>query len=152
MQNDALIKQIEAFTKPIADELNYELYYIEYVKENNEFYLRIYIDKEGGITLTDCENLSRKVSEIIDLKDPIKESYTLEVSSPGLNRALHTDEHFKKNIGKEVSIKLKNAVNGQKEVKGVLKESTNETIIVSNEKDVLIQKDTIESANREGEI
>lgn len=152
MQNDTLIKQIEAFTKPIADELNYELYYIEYVKENNEFYLRIYIDKEGGITLTDCENLSRKVSEIMDINDPIKESYILEVSSPGLNRVLHTDEHFKKNIGREVSIKLKKAIDGQKEIRGILKDCTSEIVIVSNEEDVLIKKPAIKSANIEGEI
>ena len=152
MQNDALIKQIEAFTKPIADELNYELYYIEYVKENSEFYLRIYIDKEGGISLQDCEKLSRRVSEIIDVEEPIKEAYFLEVSSPGLNRALHTNEHFKRFVGREVLIKLKSAIDGEKTISGKLTDCTEESIIVSNEKEIEIPKVKIKSANLDGEI
>ena len=152
MQNDALIKKVESFTKPIADELKYELYHIEYVKENGEFYLRIYIDKEGGISLEDCEKLSRRVSEIIDVEDPIKEAYFLEVSSPGLNRALHTNEHFKRFVGREVLIKLKSAIDGEKTISGKLTDCTEESIIVSNEKEIEIPKVKIKSANLDGEI
>ena len=97
MKKDILIEKIEELVKPIISELLYELYYVEYIKENGEFYLRIYIDKEEGrISLDDCEAVSRRVSEILDVEDPIKDAYYLEVSSPGLNRGLYTEEHFKK--------------------------------------------------------
>ena len=92
--------------KPIADELNYDIYHIEYVKENGEYYLRIYIEKDGGITLSDCEALSRRVSDLMDEKDPISEDlYFLEVSSPGLNRTLFTEDHYKRFVGREVMVK-----------------------------------------------
>ena len=91
MQNDALINTVLEFTKPIANDLNLLIYYIEYVKENKDYFLRIYIDKEeGSVSLNDCENLSRRVSEVLDDKDPIKDPYYLEVSTKGLNRQLHT--------------------------------------------------------------
>ena len=75
MKVDALIEKIYQLVRPVADELNYEIYHIEYVKENGEYYLRIYIDKDGGITLTDCEKLSRRVSDIMDEEDPIPVAY-----------------------------------------------------------------------------
>ncbi|MDD6796130.1 MAG: ribosome maturation factor RimP [Clostridiaceae bacterium] len=152
MNKDALIKQIETLVQPIADELNYELYYVEYVKEDGEFYLRIYIDKPEGISLTDCENLSRRVSDMLDAEDPIKDSYYLEVSSPGLNRGLYTDEHFKKFVGREVLVKLKSALNGAKSIKGILTEVDDESITVESEEKVKIVKEKIKSANLDGEI
>ena len=152
MNKDALIKQIETLVQPIADELNYELYYVEYVKEDGEFYLRIYIDKPEGISLTDCENLSRRVSDVLDVEDPIKDSYYLEVSSPGLNRGLYTDEHFKKFVGREVLVKLKSALNGAKSIKGILSEVYDESITVEGEEKVKIVKEKIKSANLDGEI
>lgn len=152
MNKDALIKQIETLVQPIADELNYELYYVEYVKEDGEFYLRIYIDKPEGISLTDCENLSRRVSDVLDVEDPIKDSYYLEVSSPGLNRGLYTDEHFKKFVGREVLVKLKSALNGAKSIKGILTEVDDESITVKGEEKVKIVKEKIKSANLDGEI
>lgn len=91
------------------------------IKENNEFYLRIYIDKEEGISLTDCEALSRRVSDVLDVEDPIDKAYYLEVSSPGLNRRLFTDEHFKKFVGREVLVKLNGNIEGKKIIKGLLK-------------------------------
>ena len=91
MKIDALVNEIYEMVNPIAEELNYDIYHIEYVKENGEFYLRIYIEKDGGITLSDCEALSRRVSDLMDEKDPIPEAYFLEVSSPGLNRTLLGD-------------------------------------------------------------
>ena len=154
MKVDSLLEKIYQLVRPIADELNYEIYHIEYVKENGEYYLRIYIDKEGGITLTDCEKLSRRVSEIMDEEDPIPVAYFLEVSSPGLNRGLFTDDHYKKQIGKEVLIRFVKSFEGKKSVKGILKEVNEESIIVEyeNEKVLNIPKDKIKSANLEGEI
>ena len=152
MKNDALVTQIYEMVKPIADELNYEIYHVEYVKENGEYYLRIYIEKEGGITLSDCEALSRRVSDLMDEKDPIPEAYFLEVSSPGLNRTLFTEDHYKRFVGREVMVKLAKAIDGKKSVKGILKEVNEENIIIEAETEISIPKEKIKSANIEGEI
>lgn len=152
MNNDMLIKKIQDLVLPIAEELNYELYYVEYVKENGEYYLRIYIDKNEGITLTDCEALSRRVSKILDEKDPIEDSYCLEVSSPGLNRGLYKEEHFKRFVEKQVLIKLTDSINDTKTISGVLKEVNEDSIVVSNDSDVTIPRVKIKSANLDGEI
>ena len=152
MKNDALVTQIYEMVKPIADELNYEIYHVEYVKENGEYYLRIYIEKEGGITLSDCEALSRRVSDLMDEKDPIAEAYFLEVSSPGLNRTLFTEAHYKRFVGREVMVKLAKAIDGKKSIKGILKEVNEENIIVESDTLISIPKEKIKSANIEGEI
>ena len=152
MKVDALIQTIDQLVRPIADELNYEIYHIEYVKENGEYYLRIYIDKDGGIALSDCEALSRRVSDVLDEKDPIATAYFLEVSSPGLNRGLFTDAHFEKQIGKEVLIRFIKSLDGRKNIKGVLKEVKEDAIIVEDKDLVTIPKDKIKSANLDGEI
>ena len=152
MKNDALVTQIYEMVKPISDELNYEIYHVEYVKENGEYYLRIYIEKEGGITLSDCEALSRRVSDLMDEKDPIPEAYFLEVSSPGLNRTLFTEAHYKRFVGREVMVKLTKAIDGKKSIKGILKEVNEENIIVETETLISIPKEKIKSANIEGEI
>lgn len=152
MKNDALVTQIHEMVKPISDELNYEIYHVEYVKENGEYYLRIYIEKEGGITLSDCEALSRRVSDLMDEKDPIPEAYFLEVSSPGLNRTLFTEAHYKRFVGREVMVKLTKAIDGKKSIKGILKEVNEENIIVEANTLISIPKEKIKSANIEGEI
>ena len=152
MKNDALVNEIYEMVKPIADELNYDIYHIEYVKENGEFYLRIYIEKDGGITLSDCEALSRRVSDLMDEKDPIKDPYFLEVSSPGLNRTLFTEEHYKRFIGREVMVRFTKSIDGKKNVKGILKEVNDDSIVVEAENLMNIPKDKIKSANIEGEI
>ena len=152
MKIDALVNQIYEMVKPIADELNYEIYHIEYVKENGEYYLRIYIEKDGGITLSDCEALSRRVSDVMDEKDPITEAYFLEVSSPGLNRTLFTEEHYNRFVGREVMVRFTKALDGKKNVKGILKEVNEDNIVVEAENLVTVPKDKIKSANIEGEI
>ena len=152
MKIDALINQIFELVKPIADELNYNIYHIEYVKENGEYYLRIYIEKDGGITLSDCEALSRRVSDVMDEKDPITEAYFLEVSSPGLNRTLFTEEHYNRFVGREVMVRFTKALDGKKNVKGILKEVNEDNIVVEAENLVTVPKDKIKSANIEGEI
>lgn len=152
MKNDALVNEIYEMVKPIADELNYDIYHVEYVKENGELYLRIYIEKDGGITLSDCEALSRRVSDLMDEKDPIKDPYFLEVSSPGLNRTLFTEEHYKRFIGREVMVKFTKSVDGKKNIKGILKEVNEESIVVEADQLINIPKDKIKSVNIEGEI
>lgn len=154
MKKDVLIEKIEDLVSPVFLEVSCRLYYVEYVKENGEFYLRIYIDKEEGrISLDDCEAVSRRVSEILDVEDPIKEAYYLEVSSPGLNRGLYNEEHFKRVLGKEVLVKLTSAINGAKNIKGILKDVSEDSIIIeAEEEEVKIPKDKIKAANLEGEI
>ncbi|MBE6049461.1 MAG: ribosome maturation factor RimP [Clostridium sp.] len=152
MNKDALIERIEVLVKPIADELGYELYYVEYVKENGEFYLRIYIDKPEGISLNDCEALSRRVSDMLDVEDPIKDAYYLEVSSPGLNRGLYKDSHFERYIGRDVFIKFNGSLSGMKNIKGVLKAVDADNIVVEGETELTIPKSKIKNANLDGEI
>ncbi len=152
MKVDALVEQIRAMVSPIAEELNYDIYHIEYVKENGEYYLRIYIEKEGGITLNDCEALSRRVSDLMDEKDPITDAYFLEVSSPGLNRTLFTDEHLKRFQGREVMVKLSKAIDGKKSIKGILKEANDDYIVIDVDGEIQIPREKIKSTNLEGEI
>lgn len=154
MKKDVLVEKIKGMVKPITEELQYNLYHVEYVKENGEFYLRIYIDKnEGSISLNDCEAVSRRVSEILDIEDPIEEAYFLEVSSPGLNRTLFTEEHFKMFIGREVLVRFTSAINGSKNVTGILESVEEDSITVSSEETtVKVPKSKIKSANLEGEI
>ena len=153
MKKDIVIEKIEELVRPITEDLKYELYHVEYVKENGDFYLRIYIDKEGGrISLDDCEAVSRRVSDLLDTEDPIKEAYYLEVSSPGLNRGLYKEEHFRRFIGKDVLVKLTSSINGSKSIKGILKEVLEDSIVVQAETEVKIPEDKIKSANLEGEI
>ena len=153
MKVDALINEIDQLVRPIAVELDYEIYYIEYVKESGEDYLRIYIEKpEGRIALSDCEAMSRRVSEVMDIKDPIKDPYFLEISSPGLNRGIYTEEHYNRYINSEIQVKLKNAINGKKNIKGILKEVKEDSIIIDAEGSIEIPKEKIKSANLEGEI
>jgi len=154
MKVDALLEKIYQLVRPVAEELNYEIYHIEYVKENGEYYLRIYIDKDGGITLTDCEKLSRRVSDIMDEEDPIPVAYFLEVSSPGLNRGLFTDDHYKKQIGKEVLIRFTKSFEGRKNVKGILREVNEDSVVVEYETEKLftIPKDKIKTAKNKDQL
>ncbi len=152
MKVNALVEQIAEIVKPIAEELSYDIYHIEYVKESGEYYLRIYIEKDGGVSLNDCEALSRRVSDVLDEKDPITDAYFLEVSSPGLNRTLFTNEHYTRFIGNEVLVKLAKAVEGTKTIKGILKENNESSITVEGAEEINIPKDKIKSVNLEGEI
>ena len=152
MKVNAFVEQIAEIVKPIAEELNYDIYHIEYVKESGEYYLRIYIEKDGGVSLNDCEALSRRVSDVLDEKDPITDAYFLEVSSPGLNRTLFTNEHYTRFIGNEVLVKLAKAVEGTKTIKGILKENNESSITVEGAEEINIPKDKIKFVNLEGEI
>ena len=152
MKVNALVEQIAEIVKPIAEELSYDIYHIEYVKESGEYYFRIYIEKDGGVSLNDCEALSRRVSDVLDEKDPITDAYFLEVSSPGLNRTLFTNEHYTRFIGNEVLVKLAKAVEGTKTIKGILKENNESSITVEGAEEINIPKDKIKSVNLEGEI
>lgn len=118
----------EALLMPILDEFGFELWDVEYVKEGSEYYLRAYIDKEGGITIDDCVDVSRKLSDKLDEDDFIDSEYILEVSSPGLGRTLKSDRDFSKSIGRDTDIKLYKPIDKVKEFEGILKAFDNDTI------------------------
>ena len=111
----------EELLLPIALKCGVEIYDIEYVKEGSDWYLRAYIDKEGGVNINDCEAVSRALSDELDRTDFITDAYILEVSSPGLGRALKKDKHLQKSIGQVVEVKTYKPVNGSKEFEGILK-------------------------------
>ena len=121
----------ESLIMPILDKFSFELVDIEYVKEGGTWYLRAYIDKEGGITVDDCELVSRAFEEILDKEDYISENYIFEVSSPGLDRPLKKEKDFARSIGKDVEIKLYKALNKEKEFVGVLTAYDPETITIT---------------------
>ena len=135
---------IEELVQPIIDSNNFELVDIEYVKEAGEYYLRIFVDKEGGISLNECEVVSRALSEILDVKDPIKDNYYLEVSSPGLDRPLKKDKDFVKYQGRDVEIKLYKPLNGSKQLEAELVGLTEDKkikVIIDNEEVEFDKKD-----------
>ncbi len=123
----------EKFLLPLMQEHGFELVDVEYVKEGDTWYLRAYIDKEGGISLDDCELISRKVSDWLDKEDFIQGSYILEVSSPGLGRPLKKDKDFARSIGKDVEIRLYKALNKSKEYTGILKAYDKESVLLQME-------------------
>ena len=138
-------EKVEQLVKDPIEKLGYSLYDVEYVKEGTEYYLRIYIDKESGIDLNDCEKVSNEINEILDKADYIKEQYYLEVSSPGIERVLRKDKHLEQNIGKDINVKLfKKDENGAKEYLGTLKEfNQNEIIIETEEQKIKIERKNI---------
>lgn len=107
--------------RPYVEQLGLKLWDVRFVKEGASWYLRIFIDKEGGVTIEDCTNVSHAVDPVLDEEDPISVSYYLEVCSPGLGRELKEPEHFSAFIGSEISLTLYKAENGSKTVRGILK-------------------------------
>ena len=123
----------EQLVQPIVDANQFELVDVEYVKEGSNWYLRIYIDKPGGITIDDCEVVSRALSDILDAKDFIEDSYILEVSSPGLSRPLKKDKDFQRNLDKEVELKLFKPFEKRKDFSGILKAFDADTVTVEED-------------------
>ena len=132
--------------RPILDRMGYELVDIEFLKEGGEWYLRIYIDKPGGILIEDCQAVSGEIGVKLDEADPIKQSYYLEVSSPGLERPLKKDGDFKKYQGEFIQLKLFKPVNGCKVYEGTLKGLKGNNIIISKEDGEVLEFDRNEVA------
>ena len=120
---------IEELVLPITNEHNIELVDVEYVKEAGEYYLRIFIDKDGGVSLNDCEVVTRAINPILDEKDPIKENYFLEVSSPGLDRPLKKEKDFVRYAGRDVEVKLYKPINGLKHFEAELVELVDNKVV-----------------------
>ena len=123
----------EAFLLPVLAEHNFELWDVEYVKEGGTWYLRAYIDKEGGITVNDCEAVAREMNEILDREDFVEDSYVFEVSSPGLGRPLKKEKDYIRSMGKEVEIRTYRAINREKEFYGILSAYDENTVTIKTE-------------------
>ncbi len=154
-------EKVENLLKPIIENLGYELYDVIYEKEAKDYYLRIFIDKPEGISLEDCERVNDTISDLLDEANYIKDQYFLEVSSPGIERLLRKEKHLKQNIGKEITVNLfkpisienaneneetkskKKKEKPKKQINGILKDFTNEQIILNVENNEL----TIERKN-----
>lgn len=136
-------EKVESLLEKEINNLGYNLYDVEYVKEGKDFFLRIYIDNENGISLEDCEKVSNGVTEILDKADYIKEQYFLEVSSPGIERILRKDKHFADNIGQKVEMKLFKPINGTRELIGILKKYTEDEITIEGNEEITINRKQI---------
>lgn len=131
--------------KPVADQLHLDLWDVRFLKEGASWYLRIFIDKEGGISLDDCEAFSRAIDPILDEADPIAQSYCLEVSSPGIERELTRPAHFEACMGETVYLRLIRPVEGRREFQGTLTGYADGMIELTDEEDGVLrfsQKDT----------
>lgn len=115
-------EKVESLIREPINNLGYELYDVNYVKEGKDYFLRIFIDNTKGIDLNDCQKVNDAISDLLDEANYIKEQYFLEVSSPGIERIIRKDEHLKQNIGEEIYIKLFKPLNGKKEYVGILKQ------------------------------
>ena len=129
-KREEIEKRTEQIVEAILDEFGFDLWDVEYVKEGSDYYLRAYIDKEGGITIDDCVDVSRRLSDELDKDDFIESAYTLEVSSPGLGRKLVKDKEFDRSIGKSIDIKFYKPVDGTKEITGKLVGYSKEEITI----------------------
>ncbi len=123
----------EQLLLPLMEEFGFELVDVEYVKEGGSWYLRAYIDKEGGITVDDCEMVARRMNDLLDEKDFIDESYIFEVSSPGLGRPLKKEKDYIRSMGKVLEIRTYRAVDRKKEFYGVLTSFTDDSVTISED-------------------
>jgi ribosome maturation factor RimP len=134
---------------PVVEALNYELVDVEYVKEGASWYLRIYIDKPGGIGIDDCQAVSEQVSDLLDKNDPIDQSYYLEVSSPGLDRPLKTERDFLKYKGELVEVKVFQPIDGKKIFEGELVGLADNFIVINQDAhEVRFEKDKVAIVKR----
>ncbi len=138
----------EKLAEPIAEDAGVRIYDVEYVKEGSDYYLRVFIDKDGGVNIDDCENVSRSLSDAMDREDFIADPYILEVSSPGLGRTLKKERHFMYSLGEEVQIKTFKPVDGKKEFVGILKSYESGTLTLqTDDGDISFTQDMIAKAN-----
>ena len=132
-RKESIEAKTEQLIQPLIDENQFELVDVEYVKEGSDWYLRVYIDKEGGITVDDCEKISRAFNEILDREDYISDQYIFEVSSPGLLRPLKKEKDYVRSTGKLIDIKLYKQVDKSKEYTGILKCFDEKTVTLAFE-------------------
>ena len=143
-------EKVESLVSKTINDLGYSIYDIMYVKEGKDYYLRIFIDNEDGISLNDCEKVNDAITDMLDSANYIKDQYFLEISSPGIERNIRTDKHLQLNLNEEINVKLFKAIENKKELEGILKKFDDETITLENENndDIIIQRNNISSMKR----
>ncbi len=128
---------LEEVATPICEELGVFVYECEYKKEGSDYYLRLFIDKDTGVTIDDCEKVSRAVNEKLDAVNPIEEAYIFEVSSPGIDRKLTRPWHYEKALGKDVDVKLFAPINKSKVLEGTLTAFDDVSLTVDTGKEII---------------
>ncbi len=137
-------ERMEKLAEPVLEEIGLSLYDTEYVKEGSEWYLRVYIDKQGGVDINDCVKATDALNPILDKENFIEDAYIFEVSSPGLGRTLTKDKHYEKSLGEKVVVKLYKAVDKQKEFEGILKDFSETAIVIAvDEKEMSFERKDI---------
>lgn len=137
-------EKVENLLEKTINDIGYSLYDVEYAKEAKNYFLRIFIDKDTGIDLNDCEKVNNAITDLLDEADYIKEQYFLEVSSPGIERVLRKEKHLKQNIGAEIEVNLFKPVDGKKQIIGILEkyDETNITLKIE-ENEIIIPRKSI---------
>ncbi|MDY7219486.1 ribosome maturation factor RimP [Denitrificimonas sp. JX-1] len=142
------LEQLQDMLTPVVEALGYECWGIEFISQGRHSVLRVYIDHEDGILIDDCEKVSRQLSAVMDVEDPISSEYTLEVSSPGVDRQLFTLEQFARYVGEQVKIKLRSPIEERRNYQGLLRSVEDQDVVVQvDEYEYLLPIDLIEKAN-----
>ncbi len=142
------LEQLQAMLAPVVESLGYQCWGVEYISQGRHSVLRIYIDHANGILVDDCEVVSRQVSAVLDVEDPITSEYTLEVSSPGMDRPLFTLEQFAAHVGEQVKIKLRSPFEGRRNFQGLLRGVEEQDVVVLvDDHEFLLPIDLIDKAN-----
>ncbi|WED43160.1 ribosome maturation factor RimP [Legionella cardiaca] len=144
--------ELEQLLKPLVEDLGYELWGCEYLAQGKHSLLRIYIDKENGIGIEDCERVSRQVSAFLDVEDPIPGNYSLEVSSPGIPRPLFNKEQYKQYLGHDVHVRVFKPINGNRNLSGTIIAANDDTLTLKiGDEQLEVQFTQIVKANLTGE-
>ncbi|MCI8290839.1 MAG: ribosome maturation factor RimP [Clostridia bacterium] len=147
MAESNIEKKTEELLRKFIEDLGYDLYDVEYLKEGKEYHLCIYIDKEGGIDISDCEKVNEVINPILDKEDYINNQYFLEVSSAGLERKLRKKEHYEKQIGKKIEVSLYSKVDDKKNIQGILREYDKDFLVLQTEnKEIKIDIEKVSGA------
>ncbi len=149
LNKSAVVEKLLALIEPVCESAGYELVDIQYTSAPGGRLVRVFIDKDGGVSFADCERVSRELSALLDVEDPVPNKYNLEVSSPGLDRPLRKPSHFKKCIGETVKVKLAEPKDGRRNFQGALLSAENNTVSVDVDGDKFeLPLSLIESAKR----
>jgi len=139
--------ELQALLQPTVVGLGYELWGVEFLRQGRRSVLRVFIDSPDGITVEDCATVSRQLSALLDVEDPISGEYTLEVSSPGMDRVLFTAEQFARYVGEEVSVRLLRPLQGRRKFKGpLLSANSDELVLVQDGQELRLPMDAIDKA------
>jgi ribosome maturation factor RimP len=147
-QVSSKLEQLQALLGPVVEALGYQCWGIEFISQGRHSLLRIYIDHPNGILVDDCEKVSRQISGVLDVEDPISSEYTLEVSSPGMDRPLFTIEQYAAHVGEQVKIKLRAPFEGRRNFQGLLQGIEDQDVVIRvEEHEYLLPIDLIDKAN-----